>query len=142
MSSALTVEVRKLIPASRRTVFEAWLNPHALGRFMKPSANMPDCHVEVDPKEGGRFKIVMMAGDTEIPIHGEYKTIRHYDLLVFSWISERTSPDSTVTLTFEEKGPAETEITLSHTGLPDERSRSDHEKGWITITDLLATEVL
>lgn len=141
MNKQMHLEVQKIIPAPRKLVFEAWLDPQALSQFMKPSHEMPDCDVEVSPEEGGCFKIVMKAGSNEIPISGKYISIRRYDRLEFTWISERTIPDSTVTLVFEEHASGGTKLTLSHVGFPDEHSLSDHENGWTAILDLLAEEV-
>ena len=75
MNISFELTVTKIIPAARKVVFEAWLDPRALARFMKPMEGMPDCKIEVDPREGGSFLIVMMVGEREIPHRGEYKTI-------------------------------------------------------------------
>ena len=99
---------------------------------------MPDCTVEVDANEGGNFLIVMKAGDKEMPHRGEYKTIQRHDKLVFTWLSEFSIPESTVTLTFDERGPNETELTLHHIGFPNEESRNNHEGGWSNIVEHLS----
>ena len=83
----------------------------------------------------------MAAGDQEIPHRGEYKTIKRYEQLAFTWISDHTMPDSLVTIDFHEEGPNETKITLHHVGFPSEESRNNHEGGWGRILDTLATHV-
>ncbi len=137
MSNSFELTVTRVLPASRKDVFEAWLDPRALARFMKPMEGMPDCKAEVDPREGGSFLIVMMAGEKEIPHRGEYKTISKYDRLVFTWLSDNTLPDSTVTLDFKERGAQETELTLHHVGLSSEEQRVSHEIGWSRIIETL-----
>ena len=67
MSKSFELTLTRIIPAARKDVFEAWLDPQALARFMKPMESMPDCKTEVDPREGGNFLIIMMAGEQEIP---------------------------------------------------------------------------
>ena len=99
---------------------------------------MQDCTVEVDAQEGGSFHIVMKAGDVDLPHRGEYKTIQRYDKLVFTWLSDHTIPDSTVTLTFKERGPSETELTLHHVGFPNDQSHQNHHGGWTSIVEHLS----
>jgi len=138
MTESFEVTISKVIPASAKAVFEAWLDPKALARFIKPMDGMPDCRVDVDAREGGKFLIVMKVGEKELPHRGEYKTIQRYEKLVFTWVSEHSIPDSTVTLTFQAHGPSETKLTLHHIGFPNENSRNSHEGGWGTIVNLLS----
>ncbi len=137
MNKTHELTISKTIPASIETVFEAWLNPQALAKFIKPMDGMADCKVEVDAREGGSFLIVMKAGDKELPHRGEYRTIQRFEKLVFTWISDHTGSDSIVTLTFKDCGPQETELTLHHEGLPSEEARNNHEGGWIGILEQL-----
>ena len=137
MNRTNELTISKMIPASVETVFEAWLDPMALAKFVKPMDGMADCDVEIDATEGGSFLIVMKAGDKEMPHRGEYRTIQRFEKLVFTWISDHTGPDSVVTLTFKECGPHETELTLHHDGLPSEEARNNHEGGWTAIMEQL-----
>jgi uncharacterized protein YndB with AHSA1/START domain len=137
MSQPLDLTVRKVIPAAIDTVFDAWLDPAALARFMKPGEGMSDSRVELDAREGGNFLIVMIAGEKEIPHRGEYKTIDRPRRLVFTWLSDFTSEGSTVTIDLVSRGPTETELTLHHIGFPDADSRDSHEGGWAEIIDML-----
>jgi uncharacterized protein YndB with AHSA1/START domain len=139
MSHELTVT--QLIPATPKVVFEAWLDPAALVKFMKPMPGMPDCRAELDAKEGGAFSITMLAGDTEIPIKGEYKSIVEYTELSFTWLSGSTLPESTVTLTFEETKTGECELTLHHVGFTDEEACGNHKGGWGSILEQLGSWV-
>ena len=138
MNQNLEISITKVIPAPVKAVFEAWLDPRALAQFIKPMQGMADCTVEVDATEGGSFLIVMKAGDVDMPHRGEYKTIQRYDKLAFTWLSNHTIPDSTVTLTFRELGPKETQLTLQHVGFPNEESRNNHHGGWTSIVEHLA----
>lgn len=131
--------VTKKIPAAAKTVFEAWLDPKALARFMKPGPNMSDAKVEVDAREGGAFEIVMVAGEAELPHRGEYTTIKKYERLAFSWLSGHAPEGSVVTIDFVELSPGETELTLHHVGLPSEESRDNHTGGWTQIVELATT---
>lgn len=138
MNENLELTTSRIIPAPPKTVFEAWLDPMALAKFIKPMDGMSDCAVEVDAREGGDFLIVMKAGEKDLPHHGTYKTIERYEKLVFTWVSERSIPGSTVTLTFEESGPSETRLTLHHAGFADEGARNSHQGGWDAIIEQLS----
>jgi uncharacterized protein YndB with AHSA1/START domain len=137
-ASASSVNVERVIAASREAVFDAWLDPERLARFMMPGEGMRVARVEVDPREGGSFLIVMVAGAQEMPHRGTYLRIRPHDRLVFSWLSESAGAGSVVTLNFEPLGPRETRITLVHEGLPDADVRDQHREGWTAIFDKLA----
>lgn len=133
--------ITKIIPAPRKDVFEAWLSPQALKRFMCPAEGMSVPKVEIDPRVGGSFLIVMAAGSKEIPHRGEYKTIERHTRLAFTWLSPHTTPGSLVTIDFREKGPRETEVALHHVGLVSEEARKSHEGGWSGILHKLATHL-
>lgn len=139
--SEFETTVKKTIPAPRKAVFEAWLDPKALGKFMTPGPGMTVPRAETDPKVGGRYVIVMQAGDQEIPHEGEYKVIDRYERLQFSWKSPYSTHDQLVTLTFVEVSERETELTLHHQGFDSEESRDNHEKGWGAILEALTRTV-
>ena len=141
MTESFELTIKKIIPAPVKTVFEAWLDPAALARFMKPGEGMEDARVDVDAREGGSYLIVMKAGDKEIAHRGEYKTIDRYTRLAFTWLSDFTIPGSTVTLDFAERGPDQTEVTLHHVGFPNQSARDSHEGGWSEILDMMSKAV-
>ena len=126
----LTIE--KPIPAPRRQVFDAWLDPNALATFMRPPQSTISSKAETDPRVGGRFLIVMRVGSREIPHQGEYREIDRHQRLVFTWHSEYAPADSEVTLTFAEAGARQTLLTLVHRGLPS-TARAAHLDGWTAI---------
>jgi uncharacterized protein YndB with AHSA1/START domain len=141
MSDNHQLTITRLVPAPPKAVFEAWLDPAALVKFMKPMPGMPDCLATLDAVEGGAFAITMMAGESSIEIKGEYKTISRYDELTFSWLSGSTTPDSTVTLKFKETDKGECELTLHHVGFQDEEARKNHEGGWGSIVEQLGAQL-
>ena len=128
----LSLKVERTINAAPAEVFNAWLNPEMLRRFMMPAAGMSVSKAANDPKEGGRFEIVMCAGEKEMPHAGTYREISPHDRIVFTWESPYSVDDSTVTLTF---APAEkgTHVTLEHVRFNDAETRDNHEGGWISI---------
>jgi uncharacterized protein YndB with AHSA1/START domain len=134
----LTLTTSRTIAAPRTRVFDAWLDAKMLARFMKPMPDMPEPKSETDARVGGRFSILMMAGEDELPHGGTYKVINPHDQIVFTWESPFSVDDSTVTLDFADDGNG-TKVTLTHVKFPDADSRDNHEKGWGAILGALDT---
>jgi len=133
----LTVNITKTVHAPIEQVFDAWLNPELLTRFVLPAPGMPQPEVENDPREGGRFTIIMHVGDDHIPHTGSYLELDRPHRLRFSWESPYSTDDSTVTLDFTEIDSATTRVELTHVKFLHEEARSDHEGGWGNILDRL-----
>jgi len=66
----LTVNISKIIEAPITRVFDAWLDPSALARFILPMPGMENSQVENEPHVGGAFTIIMQVGDSKIPHTG------------------------------------------------------------------------
>ena len=134
----LKVNIEKIIHAPIDKVFDAWLNPKMLSKFMRGMPDMPETDVEIDAREGGLFTIIMHLGDEEIPHTGKYVEISRPDKLVFTWVSRYSVVDnSTVTLNFTKIDDNKTNISLSHVKFINEEARSGHEEGWGNVLDKL-----
>lgn len=134
----LTVNITKTVHAPIEQVFDAWLNPELLTRFILPAPGMPQPEVENEPREGGRFTIVMHVGDDRIPHTGSYLELDRPHRLRFSWESPYSTDDSTVTLDFAEIDSTTTRVELTHVKFLHEEARSGHEGGWGNILDRLS----
>jgi uncharacterized protein YndB with AHSA1/START domain len=133
-----SVVIERLIPAPPRVVFDAWLDPQALQRFMCGGPGVTVSKAECDPRVGGRFLIVMKVGGQDISHRGEYLEIERPNRLVFTWLSPYAGDGSRVTLQFAERRKGETMLTLEHAGLA-ESERSNHHTGWSHILTELST---
>jgi uncharacterized protein YndB with AHSA1/START domain len=132
-----TLEIRRLIPAARERVFDAWTQAKELDRWSAPSPMTP--RAEVDLRVGGRYRILMRGPDgVERSVGGVYRVIERPSKLVYTWRWEETPmADSVVTVEFHDRGK-ETEVVLRHEGLVDTESRARHEHGWNGCFDNLA----
>ncbi|MGI9391182.1 MAG: SRPBCC family protein [Boseongicola sp.] len=140
-ATELSMETSRTIAAPREKLFDAWLDADMLAQFMMPAQNMSVPEAKSDPREGGRFRIVMLAGDQELPHEGTYKTIDRPNQLAFTWESPfSTLEDSTVTVDFREAQDG-TEVTLRHVRFPSEEIRDNHQGGWTAILEALAKTV-
>lgn len=132
-----TVRLERLLDASPAEVFDAWLDPVTLGRFMTPMGVL-SAKVALDPRVGGAFSIDMSTADEVIAHTGKYLAIERVTRLVFTWRSVHTDDrDTTVTITLAPEG-SRTRLRLVHEGLPDEEARAGHEGGWGSALDLQA----
>jgi uncharacterized protein YndB with AHSA1/START domain len=133
----LTVNISKIIHAPIEKVFDAWLNPRMLSKFIIPMPSMPEPEVKNDAREGGSFTIIMHVGDDKLPHTGNYLEINRPNRLVFTWASRYSLDDSTVTLNFTKIDDNKTNVTLTQVKFIDEKERSGHEEGWGNILDKL-----
>jgi uncharacterized protein YndB with AHSA1/START domain len=133
--SELELTVNRTISASREKVFNAWLSPEMLAKFMRTPSSGEFSKVKNDPVKGGRFSIVMLAADKEIPHAGTYLEIDPYSRLSFTWESPYSLDDSVVTIDLSEPAPGKTEITLKQVKFRSEEARAGHEGGWNAILD-------
>jgi uncharacterized protein YndB with AHSA1/START domain len=120
------------IHAPRERVFDAWVTPDLLGRFLCAG----DTHVasiEVDARVGGSFRVVMANERGRYDHQGRYLEIERPERLRFTWVSAATNGGETdVTVTFDTVDEG-TRVTLTHVGLPDAASATRHEGGWQSI---------
>lgn len=132
----MTLHLERILPVPARDVFEAWLDPGVLAQFMCPAEGMRVGPVEVDPRVGGKFLIMMITGERELPHTGEYLAIERYTKLEFTWHSVHAGDGSRVTLTFEPLAPRKTRLVLEHVGLA-EAMVAQHTSGWTSILSVL-----
>jgi uncharacterized protein YndB with AHSA1/START domain len=130
------VRIVRLLPATPKEVFAAWLDAEGMKNWLCPGSTKTTV-VEIDAKVGGRFKIVMTDRDVAYVHTGEYREINPPKRLVFSWISSLTnSKPSLVTIQFKKKGN-QTELALTHEELPNQGSANKHSGGWASILEKL-----
>ena len=141
-SAVAALEVRRTIPAPRERVFKAWTEAAAVSRWLAPTDDYTTLVHELDVRVGGRFRIEMRhkGGAQNIAV-GAYREIAAPERLAFTWRWEgHEMPDTLVTVQLLDRG-AETEVVLTHTGLPNEESRTKHQEGWFGCLDRLTAKV-
>jgi uncharacterized protein YndB with AHSA1/START domain len=129
-ANSLRIERRLAAPPER--VFAAWTRPEELKQWTAP-APLHVSAAEVDLRVGGRYRIAMEAPDGAVHVAtGEYREIVPGTRLAYTWRWQHwleSHADSLVTVEFTPRGDGTT-LVLTHTGLPDEDSVTQHTKGW------------
>lgn len=124
------------VNAAPEKVFEAWLDPQLLCKWIGPREWVESCEVAVlEPRVGGRYEL--RTSSRAIPgrdackggVRGVYRRIDRHTRLAFTWAREGEDAESLVTVLFEpaEKG---TLVTLTHEGFICEQVRDQHLAGW------------
>ncbi len=146
MSAGSNLEVRvvRTFAASPERVFDAWLDPLMVGRFMFGSALRDEevLRLEVDPRVGGAFSFLVRRQGAEIDHVGKYLEIERPRRLSFTWgIAGESEDESRVTV---EVAPHEDgcELALTHALQPKWADFAGRvEAGWAKMLDALTGAV-
>lgn len=132
MTAEYSVTVRREIAAPAEELFDAWLDEESFGSWFRPG-NIRQTRAETDPREGGLFRIVMGTEESSVVASGTYHEIDRPHRLRFTWSSRDTRfQETTVTVTFQPSSHG-TVVQVHQVGLPDEKARDAHDKGWSDI---------
>jgi uncharacterized protein YndB with AHSA1/START domain len=115
------VRVNHRFHASAEAVFDAWLDPELIGRWMFGPAVRDEQVVRtlLDPRVGGAFSFVVRRQGKEINHLGEYLTIERPHRLVFTWTTAESLP-ATSRVTIEILSlENQCELTLTHEIQPE-----------------------
>lgn len=137
LTSELTLTVSRTIPARPARVYDAWLNPAVLARFMVPCDGWGQARVANDPRVGGTFNILMIGDGKEVPHHGTYLELAPHTRLRFTWESPHSVEGSMVTITLTPEGEG-TRIDLRQDRFATEQAVEGHRSGWTAILEQLA----
>jgi uncharacterized protein YndB with AHSA1/START domain len=131
-SAARKVVVKRVFEAGAEEVFDAWLDPAAVGRWLFATPNGKMIRVEIDARVGGAFAIVEQRGDTAVEHLGTYRELERPRRLAFDFTVPKYSTAVTrVTVDIATRGTG-CELTLTHEGvLPEYRERA--AAGWAMI---------
>jgi uncharacterized protein YndB with AHSA1/START domain len=133
MPDEFTLELRRVLHAPPRKVFDALTRPELMRRWMCPE-NFAVVLAEGDARPGGRFRISMRSPEGDVfTAAGSYLEVRASERLVFTWTWEAGHDiDGLETRVQIDLVPEEgqTLLVMAHSGLPSEEERNGHERGW------------
>jgi uncharacterized protein YndB with AHSA1/START domain len=135
------VRVTRRFGASPEQVFDAWLDPEMIGKWMfgpaHPEREEEIVRISLDARVGGSFSFVVRRQGQEIDHVGEYLEIDRPRRLVFTWgVAEGDSSRVIIDIIPLEKG---CELTLTHELHPNWADFASRAKAsWIKMLDVLA----
>jgi uncharacterized protein YndB with AHSA1/START domain len=135
-----TLEIKRFIKASPERVYAAWTEPAQMKEWFGPEhAQTIDFVAEV--RVGGKYRWNLTTAEGEpMTVQGEYRELTPGKKIVFTWQWEDDETwenhSSIVTVEFNRREGG-TELCLTHTQLPNEKSRQGHTEGWKSVLDRL-----
>ena len=127
------VTVARTIPASAEKVFDVWIDPKSPGGPWFGSDR-----VILKPVVDGLFYLAVKHEGRTWPHYGRFLQIDRPHRVEYTWMSEATKgAESIVTVTMEPNGE-QTEVTLHHSGVPDDEMGRQHKEGWTWVLSALA----
>ena len=134
----VTVRVSRRFDASPERVFDAWLDPSNLGRWLYATKDGRMQRVDVDPRVGGGYAIVERRGDDDAAHYGRYLEIDRPRRLVLTLALEPDAPGDRVIVEITIDGDG-CILTLTHEMAPEYADYAQRtESGWTHILGSLA----
>jgi len=131
--NVVDLTVSRTIPARVEDVFEVWMDPNSPGGPWFGA----DRKI-INPVVDGLFYIAIKHEGRTWPHYGRFVRIERPNHVEYTWVSEATKGlESVVAVTFEARGDR-TEVTLRHSGIPDDDMGRQHKEGWTWVLSMLA----
>lgn len=127
--------VARTYDATPERLFKAWTDPTSLKAWLAGGET-----VSVDARVDGLYYIEMPWKQRRYPHYGRYLRVESPSLLEFTWVSEGTQGKESVVLIELVARGAQTELVLTHEGLPEDAVET-HRGGWTELTDALAARL-
>lgn len=137
----VNVRVTQRFSASPERVFDAWLDPELLGRWMfGPSVRDEEVvRLNVDARLNGRFSFVVRRQGQELNHVGQYLEIDRPRRLAFTWGVDQDAGDSSRVVIDIVPLDTGSELTLTHELDPAWAEYADRtQAGWTRMLDRLA----
>jgi|HubBroStandDraft_4_1064222.scaffolds.fasta_scaffold08484_4 uncharacterized protein YndB with AHSA1/START domain len=124
--------VSRTIPAPAEKVFDVWISPKSPGGPWFGADR-----VILNPVVDGLFYLAVKHEGRTWPHYGRFLQIERPRVVEYTWMSEGTKgAESIVTVTMETRGD-QTEVTLRHSGVPDDAMGRQHKDGWTWVLSTL-----
>jgi uncharacterized protein YndB with AHSA1/START domain len=126
------ITVTRTIPASSEEVFDVWIDPKSPGGPWF-GAKRVILNAAVD----GLFYFAVEHAGRTWAHYGRFLRVERPRCVEYTWMSEATKGlESIVTVMFESSG-SQTEVTLRHSGVPDDEMGRQHQEGWTWVLSML-----
>jgi uncharacterized protein YndB with AHSA1/START domain len=127
------ITVARAIPAPAEQVFDVWMDAKSPGGPWFGSER-----TIMNPVVDGLFYLAVSHEGRTWPHYGRFLGIDRPRRVEYTWVSEATKGvESIVAVSFESHGE-QTEVTLRHTGVPDDDMGRQHKEGWTWLLSSVA----
>lgn len=128
MTTPLTLQLKRHIPADPARVWQAWTDPTELARWYWPATFGAEC--SVDLRVGGRFRIASTAAG--MAVEGEFAAVDEPRRLVHTWRWDGEEAETLVTVEFvsADGGDGGTDVVVTHERFTDPAECANHAQGW------------
>jgi uncharacterized protein YndB with AHSA1/START domain len=132
-----SLTLARLIKARPEIVFDFVVTAEGIAQWWGPDAG-PVLISESDPRVGGRFKLRFRRLDgNEYETTGEFLEVTRPQRVRMTWRWDGDADESLIEMILRPVADG-TELTFTHSRLPDEEAARGHEKGWNGSLDKLA----
>jgi uncharacterized protein YndB with AHSA1/START domain len=144
METTETLLIERTYQAPAQAVFDAWTNEDVLRRWFHAERDWTTSEASVDLQVGGAVRLVMHKSDRDQYYGGggHYTEVDPPTRLAFTWSWDDGAENTLIEIDFEPVDDDSTHVRFTHSGLPDEPSKLDHEGGWnrcfANLVDVLA----
>lgn len=127
------ITVSRLIAAPAERVFDVWMDPQSPGGPWFGAAR-----IILNPVVDGLFYLAVKHEGRTWPHYGRFLLIERPHKVEYTWVSEATQGvESIVAVKFEPRD-GQTEVTLHHSGVPDDEMGRRHHEGWTGVLSVFA----
>jgi uncharacterized protein YndB with AHSA1/START domain len=127
------ITVTRTIPASPEEVFDVWIDPKSPGGPWFGAER-----TILNPAVDGLFYFAVKHEGRTWPHYGRFLRIDRPHDIEYTWVSEATKGiESVVAVKFESRAN-QTEVTLRHSGVPDDEMGRQHKEGWAWVLSMVA----
>jgi uncharacterized protein YndB with AHSA1/START domain len=132
------ITVTRTIPAPVEDVFDVWTDPKSPGGPWFGAER-----IILNPVVDGLFYLVVKHEGRTWPHYGRFLLVERPHKVEYTWVSEGTQGvESIVAVTFEPLAKQKTEVTLRHSGVPDDEMGRRHKEGWTWVLSMLEERFL
>lgn len=117
-------QVTRIFSAPPELVFDAWLAPEHIVRWMFARIDSSASRIELEARVGGEFLFEEQRGQVRVAYIGRYLEIDRARRLVFTWATRGEHREDRVTVEFR-ASPRGCEVTLSHELIADSQDYED-----------------
>lgn len=129
----IDITVTRRVPAPVENVFDVWMDPNSPGGPWFGAERLI-----LNPVVDGLFYLAVKHEGRTWPHYGRFVEIARPLKVEYTWVSEGTGGvESIVAVTFDSQGD-QTEVTLRHSGVPDDEMGRRHEQGWTWVLSMVA----